>query len=180
MNNLQQGLWKQFGASIGMFKNAVTLCPEETWNTNKYFFYITYHCLVFLDYYLTIPPINYAAQLPFTIAASADEIDKEAIDDIVPDRKYSKAELLQCLELAREKCRNLIAGLTQEQLIGPWRPASALPDDLVAGAVLDYSVLEILLYNMRHVQHHTAQLNVLLRREINDAAAWIAHAEDDL
>ena len=27
---------------------------------------------------------------------------------------------------------------------------------------MNYSVVEILLYNMRHVQHHAAQLNLLL------------------
>jgi len=31
---------------------------------------------------------------------------------------------------------------------------------------------------MQHVQHHTAQLNLLLWQEINDAAAWVSAAED--
>ena len=45
---------------------------------------------------------------------------------------------------------------------------------------LTYSVLEILLYNMRHVQHHAAQLNLLLRQETNHAPDYISQAEDDL
>ncbi|MBS0030428.1 hypothetical protein ACTJJ0_25645 [Chitinophaga sp. 22321] len=181
MNNyLQQGLWSQFGAVIDMFRNTLVLCPEETWHTNKKFFYTSYHCLVFLDYYLTIPPINYVAPLSYTIAASADEIDEAALDDIVPDRMYSKGEMLHWLQLAREKCRHLMAGLTEEQLQGPWRPVSVGADELVSGQVLDYSVLEILLFNMRHVQHHTAQLNLLLRQEVNNAAEWVSAAEDSL
>ena len=30
---------------------------------------------------------------------------------------------------------------------------------------MDYPILEILLYNMRHTQHHAAQLNMMLRQD---------------
>ena len=43
-----------------------------------------------------------------------------------------------------------------------------------------YNVIEILLYNMRHVQHHAAQLNLLLRQAINDAPEWVYEAQDKL
>jgi hypothetical protein len=33
---------------------------------------------------------------------------------------------------------------------------------------------ELLLDNMRHVQHHTAQLNVVLRERADTASPWIA------
>jgi hypothetical protein len=33
---------------------------------------------------------------------------------------------------------------------------------------------ELLLYNMRHVQHHVAQLNLLLRQTVDSAPAWVA------
>ena len=38
---------------------------------------------------------------------------------------------------------------------------------------IDLSFLELLLYNMRHVQHHTAQLNMILRQEIDSAPGWV-------
>ena len=44
----------------------------------------------------------------------------------------------------------------------------------------NYSVFEILLYNMRHVQHHTAQLNLLLRQEINTAPKWVSIAKIEM
>ncbi len=37
---------------------------------------------------------------------------------------------------------------------------------------LDISVAETLLYNMRHVQHHAAQLNMLLQN-IDSAPRWV-------
>lgn len=171
INDIKESLWKQFGASIDMLKNAIILCPEAYWNTNKKFFYNTYHCLIFLDYYLTIPPENFSSPLPFTIAETGD-IPEDAIDDVIPDRLYSKKELLDYLQSCLEKCRRLIAGLTDEKLKEPWIEEPETP------GAMNYSVWEILLYNMRHVQHHAAQLNLLLRQGINHAPEWISEAED--
>jgi uncharacterized damage-inducible protein DinB len=39
-----------------------------------------------------------------------------------------------------------------------------------------FSLLELSFYNMRHVQHHTAQLNLLLRQTIADAPKWVGRA----
>lgn len=41
---------------------------------------------------------------------------------------------------------------------------------------MNFSVIEILLYNMRHVQHHAAQLNLKLRQGMNDAPIWVKSA----
>lgn len=172
INSFKENLWKQFGASIDMLKNAIILWPEESWDSGKKFFYNAYHCLVFLDYYLTIPPNQFSSPLPFTIAAPGD-IAEDAIDDVTPDRVYSKKELLDYLEASRNKCRKLIGALTEEKLEERWI------EDQESGA-MNYSVLEILLYNMRHVQHHAAQLNLFLRQGINSAPGWVSRAEDDL
>lgn len=170
INALKKSLWKQFGASIDMLKNAILLWPEEYWNTNKKFFYNAYHCLIFLDYYLTIPPTNFSSPLPFTLAESGDIIE-DAIDDIIPGRIYSKKELLDYLQASREKCHTFIAGLTEEKLQERW-----IEED----GNRNYAALEILLYNMRHVQHHAAQLNMLLRQKINNAPDWVSRAKDEL
>jgi uncharacterized damage-inducible protein DinB len=39
------------------------------------------------------------------------------------------------------------------------------------------SRLELLLYNMRHVQHHAAQLNLILRQTIDSAPRWVGKAK---
>jgi uncharacterized damage-inducible protein DinB len=166
INAVKESLWRQFGASIDMLKNAIELWPDESWTTNKKFFYNAYHCLFFLDYYLTIPHKSFSAKLPFTIGE-----DPDAIDDVIPDRIYSKKELLDYLQSSREKCQQLIAGLTAEKLEERW---------IEEGGNKNYAVLEILLYNMRHIQHHAAQLNMLLRNAINNAPGWVRRAKDDL
>lgn len=173
MNTLKESLWKQFGASIDMLKNAILLYPEAQWNTNTKFFYNAYHCLVFLDYYLTNPPQNFSAPLPFTITYSGD-IPADAIDDLVPNRIYSKQELLDYLQSSRDKCHQLIASLTPEKIAERWIEEPGDPGSR------NYSILELLLYNMRHVQHHAAQLNMLLRQSINEAPNWVSRAKDGL
>jgi hypothetical protein len=170
MNTLKQSLWKQFGASIDMLKNAIIQCPEEYWNTNKKLFYMVYHCLVFLDYYLTIPAKSFSSPLPFLIAETED-IPPDAIDDIIPERMYTKEELLNYLQSCREKCQQVIAGLTAEKLNVRW---------IEVDGPRNYAVLELLLYNMRHVQHHAGQLNLLLRQGTNNAPVWVSRAKDDL
>jgi hypothetical protein len=167
---LKESLWKQFGASIDMLKNAISLWPEDRWSTKKKFFYNAYHCLVFLDYYLTYPASrNFSSSLPFTLAEQGFVIE-DAIDDVIPDRIYSKKELLDYLHSSREKCYRVISGLTEENINDRWIE----PD-----GHMNYSILELLLYNMRHVQHHAAQLNMMLRQEINEAPGWIGRASED-
>jgi len=180
INILKECLWKNFGASIDMLKNAILLWPEEIWHTQKKFFYNAYHCLVFLDYYLTIPPKQFSSMLPFTLKEPQD-IPEDAIDDVVPDKIYSKEELLTYLQSNRKKCHDVIAGLTEEKLKQKWIDESQTMDlALCSYNAMKYSVLEILFYNMRHVQHHAAQLNMLLRQTINKAPDYVSKAEDDL
>jgi len=169
IHSIKESLWRQFGASIDMLHNAIAMWPDEQWETKKRFFYIAYHTLVFLEYYLTNPPPkDFIAELPFT---ESDAMVEDAVDDVLPDRVYTKVELLNYLRSSREKCRKAIAGLTDENINDRW--ISPLGDR-------DYSILELLLYNMRHVQHHAAQLNMMLRREINEAPKWVGRSNDQL
>lgn len=177
---LKERLWKQFAASIDMLGNAIEQSPDGYWNDNRKFFYMAYHTLVFLDYYLTIPPANFSSPLPFTLV-KPDDIPKDAIDDVLPDAMYSKSEMLGYVRFTREKCRALIAGLTEEKLKRSWIEGPGPMDLSLAGRdALNYSVLEILLYNMKHVQHHVAQMNMLLRETTNNAPGYVSHAADTL
>jgi hypothetical protein len=41
---------------------------------------------------------------------------------------------------------------------------------------LDFGEAELLLYSMRHVQHHAAQLNLMLRHATDSAPRWVRRA----
>ena len=156
---INETIWRQFGASIDMLENAINFCPVEFWDTERKFWYIAYHCLFWLDYYLTLDPIKFEPPSPFTLS----EFDPNGA---MPDRTYSKEELISYLRHSRTNCHELVSRMTSEIANSRWK-----------NDYKDYSVLEILLYNMRHVQHHTAQLNLLLRQEINDAPKWVSVAQ---
>jgi hypothetical protein len=149
-------IWRQFGAAIDMLENALTACQHELWNTPSQFWYNGYHTLFYLDYYLSDDPDNFLPPAPFTLS----EFDPGGL---MPDRVYSKAELLDYLQFCRRKFHAVIAGLTAEtaakRFINKQR---------------NYSVTEMLLYNMRHVQHHTAQLNLLLRQNKTEPPRWVS------
>ncbi len=159
---IQESLWKQFGASIDMLENAIVSCPENHWNTDRKFWYNAYHCLFFLDYYLTLSPRHFAPPHPFTLSE---------FEDSMPERVYSRSELLSYLNSCRKKCHGLIHDLTIDQLEDRWMNTSG---------TMDYSIFEILLYNMRHVQHHVGQLNLMLRISINKAPNWVFETDISL
>ena len=161
-NSLKETLWKQFGASIDMLENALIVCPDELWNTEAKFWYNAYHCLFYLDYYLTLEPDKFSPPSPFTLS----EFDPAGA---MPDQVYSKAVLLAYLQANRKKCHDLIESMTTEIAYKRW-----------VNAYKNYSVIEILLYNMRHVQHHAAQLNLLLQQGINNAPRWVSQTEINL
>jgi hypothetical protein len=155
---LKSTIWRQFGASIEMLENAIRACPEKLWGDRSQrpeFWYTAFHTLFFLDLYLSDSDAGFSPPAPFTL----DEMDERGI---LPERVYSKEELLTYLAYGRAKCRTTIAAMTDEharQRCGfEW---------------LDISVLEILLYNMRHIQHHTGQLNVILRQNVDAAPRWV-------
>ncbi len=160
--SLKEILWRQFGASIDMLKNAIALCPPECWANEKKFWYNAYHCLFFLDYYLTLEPQNFSPPIPFSLSE---------FEDSMPERIYTKTELLTYVQYCRKKCHDFIGGMTDEVAKSFWTNSSG---------TMSYPVIEILLYNMRHVQHHAGQLNLILRQEINNAPIWVYEAEDKL
>tara|TARA_R110002020_G_scaffold434154_1_gene644311 strand:- start:410 stop:781 length:372 start_codon:yes stop_codon:yes gene_type:complete len=119
---------------------------------------------------LTIPPSKFLPLLAFT-QKEVKERPKEAIDNLIPDKIYSKQEIVEYLKHSREKCKQLIDSLTEENLDERFKEGDE-PNDM------DYPILEILLYNMRHTQHHAAQLNMLLRQNIDKHMVWSFRAGD--
>ncbi len=165
LEELKNSLWKQFGASIDMLINALNACPDTLYQNNKRLFYTAYHVTVFLDYYLTIPPTDFKPQLPFTIIEK-EAIPKEALDDVLPNQHYPKEQLLEYIQTSKKKCHDVIMGIKET---GNPR----FVEDVEVGK-MDYSLIEILLNNLRHVQHHTAQLNTLLRNQGLEPPKWVA------
>jgi hypothetical protein len=157
-------LWSQFGAAIDMLENAINACPDDLWGDQKrepQFWYLVYHTLFWLDFYLSDSPDGFQPPAPFKL----EEFDPAGV---LPERVYTKAELQTYLEHGRKKCRTAIGALTDEKARQRFWTGRR-----------DLSILELTLYNMRHVQHHAAQLNLILRQTIDSAPNWVGQAKGD-
>ncbi len=163
-------VWRQFGAAIDMLENALRACPDELWGASLWknpahrpgfaeFWYIAYHCLFFLDLYLSGTAEGFAPPPPYNL----DELDPAGL---LPERQYTREELCSYLEHSRQKCQRVLGSLTDEQ----------------AGRICPFpwaklSFAELLLDNMRHVQEHAAQLHLFLGQEINSSPRWVAQTK---
>lgn len=157
---IQAELWKQFGAALDMLSESISTCSDLIWETDIRFSKMVYHSLFFLDYYLTKEPIGFTQPENFTYSEF-----EEAPEFII----FTKKELLIYLKHCKEKGGNFIFSLEEDQMKTRWINESK---------TMDFSMLEILLYNLRHVQHHVGQLNLLLRETCQNAPEWIFRAKD--
>ena len=172
-------LWPQFGAAIDALEGALMACPDALWTERLWpespppefpprfaeFWYVTFHTLVWLDLYLSgVPEEEFAPPAPF-VQGVLDTVETQ------PERPYTKEELRAYLASLREKCRATLAALTDEQahrpVTYPWSRGQPI------------SYLELLLYNMRHVQEHTAHLSLFLGQHGVPGAKldWAARAK---
>jgi len=152
----------QLGGALDMLENAIRACPESLWGEGagpQQFWYLAYHVIFFNDLYLSPGQEGFAPPPPYTLS----EFDPSGL---MPDRVYSKDEMLSYLEHGRRKLKGVLAELTDERAT----------DRLAFGSITG-TRFEVLLYNMRHVQHHAAQLNLLLRQATNSAPRYVIRAK---
>jgi uncharacterized damage-inducible protein DinB len=83
----------------------------------------------------------------------------------LPERVYTKDEIIKYLEFGRKMYKNTIISLNEDKE----------KEQFVYGSI-NLNFVDLLFYNMRHVQHHTAQLNLILRQKIDDVPRWVKQA----
>jgi len=149
--------WQQFGAAIDTLENAIVACPDQLWQDEPKFCQLAHHTLFFLVYYLsddTPLESEYTPPPPFT---------KSEFDEAPPMVRYTKNELLVYVSYGRQKLRDQLTRNTTEELVAR----------RFVSEYLDFTLFELLLYNMRHVQHHAAQMNMLLRQRGEIPPDWV-------
>ena len=164
-------LWQQFGAALDMLENVLVACPETLWQEHLWieaegpdygtFWEITHHTLWWLDLYLTgCPRDEFIPPAPFEKSS--------------PNQLYTKGDIHTYLVYLRKKCQTTIAALSEEKAQQPY----TFP--WPGGATVSY--FELLLYTMRHVQEHAAQLSLFLGQHAipDEALDWVPRAKDEL
>lgn len=164
--NLKTSIWQQFGASIDYLEDTIEACPDAFWlaslwqtpNTKaefSQFWYVSYHTLFWLDLYLTGTEEGYLPPAPFSL------IEQDETGPL-PERVYTKAEILAFLKDCRQRCKATIDALTDEMAqrhcIFGWG---------------ECSFLELLIYNLRHVHGHASQLNMILGQHLGPQPDYV-------
>lgn len=149
IQSVKKVLAAQYEATYWMLHDCIEKCPPSVWNKKvaKYpFWQVAYHALCFGD--LTARSSKEWKPHPKLHPKGVAELREE-----YPSRRFSKGELLEYVEICREKARAGIKAETVRSLASK------------AGfSWYDVSRLELHVISLRHIQHHTGQLGALLRK----------------
>jgi len=160
--NVSEMLERQCGASLEMLGRAVRLCPDSLWATGtpNRFWHIAYHALFYVHFYLQksdkdfLPwPLHKPDSQYLGPRSWAPEALRQTIEP------YTKKEVLEYLELCRAE---LSSGLLRLDMDAP-----------SGFAWLPFSTLEVQLYSLRHLAHHTGQLIDRLRSVEGIGVQWV-------
>jgi hypothetical protein len=160
----------QYYASLEMLKQAICKCPESLWNNedakNK-FWHTAYHALFYTHLYLQetekefIPWVKHRDLHQFLGPLPWPPHDKPKIGE-----PYNRDEILEYLALCQEEVDKQITSLKLDAESGfRWLP---------------FNKLELQLYNIRHIQHHTGQLYDRLGAQEHMDLVWVALRPDTM
>lgn len=163
---VKSALTGQFEASLTMLEDALRQCPDDRWETpvgDFPFWHAAYHALFYTDLYLTQNLDSFTPQeFHRENYQYFGQLPPPECTPFVASIPYSRETLLEYTSHCLQKASEAIAQETVESLNGPcgfwWY---SLPR------------LEFHLNNIRHVQHHAAQLSLRLRRDADIDVAWV-------
>jgi DinB superfamily len=159
----KQVIQSQYLAALEMLKQAVVKCPEDLWNApedkNK-FWHVAYHALFYTHLYMQdgekdFKPwdkhrneYQFMGQVPWP-PHSPPKIDEP----------YTREDVLSYSAFVREQVEARLPALDLEAASGfEWLP---------------FGKLELQFYNIRHLQHHAAELYERLGARAGIDLDWI-------
>jgi uncharacterized damage-inducible protein DinB len=160
-----QTIQSQYHAALTMLENSIKDCPASLWEDKTYknkYWHIVLHTLFYTHLYLSESEANFEPWVKYRkdyqyLNPSHIEQQHDSI------KVYSQADLLEYLQLCRKQVEEAIPNMRLDDPAGfDWIPMTKL---------------ELLLYNLRHIQHHTGQLIDRLRETADISSAWIGKAE---
>jgi hypothetical protein len=158
---IRGALWAQFGASLDAIERALDACPDELWGNEVHeraVWYLAFHTLFWCDLYLYGSAEGFAPPPPFGL----EELDPAGT---LPPRVYRRDEIRGYLRHVRARAHPRIRDLDER---------SAAATCTFRWGTITY--LELLLYVLRHTQHHVGQLALLLRERADIGTPWVARA----
>ncbi len=146
----------QYRAALAMLEQAVTRCPEPMWNDDadrNRFWRVAYHAAFFTHLYLSD---SHKAFVPWNV-----ELARLFIADLARDvdvQPCSREDILAYVSFVRSTVDERVPDL-----------------DLAAPSGFDWlkcDKLELQMYNIRHLQHHTGELMERLGSRAGVEVEW--------
>jgi hypothetical protein len=163
LGTLKQLLTNQYAAALCTLSACIERCPEAAWSArvgNMAFCQVVYHTLFYADYYLGPGERGFRDQ-PFHRAHKDLFRDYEEFEDRAPVLLYDRPMIKSYLGHCRQKAVEVVALETAESLTGP-----------SGFERRTFSRAELHVYNIRHIQHHAAQLSLRLRLDFGESIPW--------
>lgn len=161
---LEDILQSQFHATLSMLKQTIERCPNTLWTAptaTRPFWHIGYHVLFYTHLYLAPtgadftpwqhhrPNYNFLGETPWS-SHRMEEINQP----------YTKDEILAYLAFCQHEVDTRIHNIDPDAPSGfDWLP---------------FNKLELMLYNLRHLQHHTGELGDRLGQQ-HIEVDWVGH-----
>ncbi|MGH7176585.1 MAG: hypothetical protein ACREJC_04325 [Tepidisphaeraceae bacterium] len=169
LDTLKELLAHQYEASLSTVNLCVARCPDAIWNqpVAKWMYcQAAFHVVFFADLYLQpSDDVEALKRQPFHLEQKDAFRDYEELEDRPQVLRYDKPFVLSYMQHVRRKAQQTIAGESADVLAGPsgfsWRKCSRA---------------ELHVYNIRHIQHHSAQLSLRLRQDTDIDIPWVSHA----
>jgi hypothetical protein len=164
LDTLKELIANQFEAALCTLNFCIERCPEPAWNArvaNLKFCQAAFHTLFYADLYLGHSPESFKEQ-PYHRENARFFGDYEEFEDRAPQALYDKTSIRIYLQHCRAKALKTIASETAESLKAP-----------CGFGRRSFSRAELHVYNIRHIQHHAAQLSLRLRLDHNEEIPWV-------
>ena len=165
IDTIKQLITRQMAASLDTLKYCVDACPENAWqdyHNDAPFSQVVFHTLFFTDFYLGRDSEPFREQA-FHAQHKEDFGDYEELEDRIPANMYGKPFCLEYLAHCYAKLRARVANETVESMTG--------------GSGIDFRTMsraELYVYNIRHIQHHAAQLGLRLQFISGKQMPWFS------
>jgi hypothetical protein len=153
----------QYIASLNMLMDTIKKCPESLWNNKEYensYWHIVYHTLFYTSLYLSESLVKFSPWEKHK--ANYDCLGSFTYDNkaVIIENAYSKNEMTEYLETIFNNLENSVNDTLLDEKSGfDWLPMNRM---------------ELHLYNIRHIQHHTGQLIERLHQKGIKGIVWEA------
>ena len=163
LDTMNDVLAHQYDASLCTLNTCIERCPATSWDMPvvRYpFSQVVLHTLIYADMYLGRDIESFREQ-PFHRENTDFFGDYEQLQDREPVERYDRPSIRRYMTHCRRKAIDVVAQETPASLAAP------------AGFERrNFSRVELHVYNIRHIQHHAAQLILRLRADCGVDVPW--------